>query len=77
MLLPPVQPGEILREEFLLPLGLSVGNLAARLGAPAAEIELLLITAELAQQLARRFGTSTELWTGLQASYDRKTGRPV
>ncbi len=78
-IIPPVHPGEILREEFLVPLGLSASDLAARLGVSHAEIERLLaeqtdVTADTALRLAKFFGAEAEFWMNLQASYDLKTG---
>ncbi|MDI6746103.1 MAG: HigA family addiction module antitoxin [Rhodocyclaceae bacterium] len=71
----PIHPGEILREEFLLPLHLSANALAIALGVPAPRIndvarERRGITADTALRLARYFGTSAEFWMGLQADYD-------
>src|SRR5437762_14151546 len=73
--LPPIHPGEILREEFMKPHGLSQNALARALGVPPRRInEIVLekrsITADTALLLARYFGTTAELWTGLQADYD-------
>ena len=74
----PIHPGEILREEFLLPLNLSANALAIALGVPAPRIndvarERRGITADTALRLARYFGTSAEFWMGLQADYDLRT----
>ncbi len=74
----PIHPGEILREEFLLPLSLSANALAIALGVPAPRIndvarERRGITADTALRLARYFGTSAEFWMGLQADYDLRT----
>ncbi len=71
----PVHPGEILREEYLVPLGLSANALAAALGVPANRITLLArearaVTADTALRLARYFGTTPGLWLTLQATYD-------
>jgi antitoxin HigA-1 len=71
----PIHPGEILREEFLLPLKLSANALAIALGVPAPRINDIArerrgITADTALRLARYFGTSAEFWMGLQADYD-------
>ncbi len=73
--LPPIHPGEILREEFMKPRGLSQNALARALNVPPRRInEIVLekrgITADTALRLARYFGTSAEMWTGLQADYD-------
>jgi antitoxin HigA-1 len=71
----PVHPGEILREEFMQPLGLSARALARELCVPAPVIndvarERRGISAGLALRLARYFGTSARAWTGLQSSYE-------
>ncbi len=71
----PIHPGEILREEFLLPLNLSANALAIALGVPAPRINDIArerrgVTADTALRLARYFGTSAEFWMGLQADYD-------
>ncbi len=70
-----IHPGEILREEFLLPLGLSANALAIALGVPAPRINDIVrerrgISADTALRLARYFGTSAEFWMGLQADHD-------
>ena len=73
--LAPMHPGEVLREEFLLPLGLSSGALAKACGVPRTRIERLSneetgITADTALRLSKAFGTSPELWLNLQTDYD-------
>jgi len=78
--LAPIHPGEILREEFMAPNGLSQNALARALGVPPRRInEIVLekrgITADTALRLARFFGTAAELWTGLQADYDLRLVR--
>ena len=78
--LPPIHPGEILREEFMKPRELSQNALARALHVPPRRInEIVLekrgITADTALRLARYFGTSAELWTGLQADYDLRLVR--
>jgi antitoxin HigA-1 len=78
--LPPIHPGEILREEFMKPRDLSQNALARALNVPPRRInEIVLekrgITADTALRLARYFGTSAELWTGLQADYDLRLAR--
>jgi addiction module HigA family antidote len=78
--LPPIHPGEILREEFMKPRGLSQNALARALNVPPRRInEIVLekrgITADTALRLARFFGTSAEIWTGLQADYDLRRAR--
>jgi addiction module HigA family antidote len=78
--LAPIHPGEILREEFMKPHGLSQNALARALNVPPRRInEIVLekrgITADTALRLARCFGTTAELWTGLQADYDLRVAR--
>ena len=75
--LPPVHPGEILREEFLVPLKMSAGALAKRLGVPRNRIERLAseqtgVTPDTALRLGKFFNTTPEFWMTLQASYDLK-----
>jgi len=74
-----IHPGEVLREEFLLPLGLTANALAIALQVPAPRIndvarEKRSVSADTALRLARYFGNSAEFWMGLQADYDLKTG---
>jgi antitoxin HigA-1 len=78
--LPPIHPGEILREEFMLPRELSQNALARALHVQPRRInEIVLekrgVTADTALRLARYFGTTAELWTGLQADYDLRLAR--
>ena len=74
---PPIHPGEILREEFLVPLKMSPGALAKRLGVPRTRIERIAaeqtgVTTDTALRLAKFFGTTAELWMNLQTAYDIK-----
>ena len=74
----PVHPGEILREDYLIPLGMSVNALAMALGVPATRIHEIVkerrsITADTAERLARYFGGDAISWLSLQAMYDIKT----
>ena len=74
-LLPPIHPGEILREDYLLPMGLSVNKLALALRVPAtrmAEIvhERRAITPDTALRLGRYFNTTARFWLNLQSAYD-------
>ena len=76
----PIHLGEILREEFLLPMGLTAHALAIALQVPAPRIndivrERCSITADTALRLAKYFGVSTEFWMGLQADFDIATAR--
>ena len=78
--LPPIHPGEILREEFMRPHGLSQNGLARALNVPPRRVnEIVLgkrgISADTALRLARYFGTSAEMWAGLQADYDLRLAR--
>ena len=73
-----VHPGEILREEYLVPLGLSVNALAMALSVPATRIHEIVkerrgITADTAERIARFFGGDAASWLALQADYDLKT----
>jgi antitoxin HigA-1 len=68
-------PGEILREEFLAPLGLSARALASALGVPANRISDIMrerrdITADTAIRLGRYFGTDPHFWINLQSAHD-------
>jgi len=73
----PIHPGEILREEFLAPLGMSAHALAMALKVPAPRIndifnERRSITPDTALRLSRYFGTTAQFWLNLQTSYDLK-----
>jgi addiction module HigA family antidote len=73
-------PGEILSEEFLRPLGMSVNALAIALRVPATRIGAIVkgersVTADTALRLARFFRTSPELWMNLQAMHDLTKAR--
>jgi addiction module HigA family antidote len=70
-----IHPGEILREEFVVPLKLSAGKIAKACGIPRTRIERILreeigISADTALRLARLFNTSTEIWLNLQKYYE-------
>ena len=74
----PVHPGEILREDYLLPLGLSVNALSVALGVPATRMHEIVkerraVSADTAARLARHFGGDAASWLMLQANYDLKT----
>jgi addiction module HigA family antidote len=76
--LPPLHPGEILRQEFLVPLGLSSGSLAKVMGVPRTRVERIAaettgITADTALRLSRVLGTSAQLWLNLQNRHDLET----
>ena len=73
----PIHPGEVLREEFLVPLGVSAHALAMALKVPAPRVNDIVrerrsITPDTALRLARYFGTTAQFWLNLQASYDLK-----
>ena len=74
-LLDPIHPGEILLEEFMAPLGLSSNALALALRVPATRIGEVVrgrraVTPDTALRLGRYFGTSPDLWLGLQTEYE-------
>jgi addiction module HigA family antidote len=73
--LEPIHPGEILRDDFLKPMGISINRLARDIAVPPGRISEIVngkrgISADTALRLARFFGVSAELWVGLQAEYD-------
>lgn len=73
--LPPVHPGEILREDLMRPLGISINRLGRDLRVPVTRMseignERRGISADTALRLARYFGTTPEMWMSLQAAYD-------
>lgn len=75
-----VHPGEVLQEEFLMPLGISQNALARAMAVPPRRInEIVLgkrgITADTAVRLAAALGTSERFWLGLQADYDLEEAR--
>ena len=86
-LLEPITPGEILNEEYLVPLKLTQNQLARDLDVPVGRINEIIrgrrsITADTALRLSLYFGTSPELWLGLQNDYDlrcmrRKVGNQI
>jgi addiction module HigA family antidote len=85
--LEPIPPGEILMEEFMRPLGLSVNALARALSVPPNRVSGIVngtraITADTALRLGKYFGTSAETWLDLQSDYElrvarRKTGKQI
>jgi len=73
--LPPIHPGEVLREEFMLPLGLSSNALAKAINVTPARVNDIVrerrgISADTALRLARYFGTDAQSWLNLQQHYD-------
>lgn len=78
----PVHPGEILREEFLNPLGMSGDALAAAMHIPFCWLRPILderrgITAAMALRLSKALGTSPEFWMNLQQTFDLKNARAI
>ena len=76
----PLHPGEILREEFMLPHSLSANALAGHLGVTTARINEIAreqrgVTADTALRLARFFSTTTQFWMDLQKQYELETAR--
>ena len=73
--LKPMHPGEVLREEFLIPLNMSAGALAKACSLPRTRIERIAgeqtgVTADTALRLAKALGTTAQLWLNLQNDYD-------
>lgn len=71
----PIHPGEVLREEYMMPLGLSANGLARALGVTPARVNEIIrskrgITGDTALRLARYFGTDAQSWLNLQTAYD-------
>jgi addiction module HigA family antidote len=78
--LEPISPGEILKHEFMEPLGLGDDQLARELDLPVGRIAEILqgrsgLTAEMALRLEKYFGTSAQFWLNLQSRYDLKIAR--
>lgn len=79
-LLEPIHPGEILREEYLIPLEISINRLARDIGVPPGRISEIVngkrgISADTALRLGRYFKVTPELWMGLQTEYDLRVAR--
>jgi antitoxin HigA-1 len=79
-LLDPIHPGEILLEEFMKPLGLSINRLARGIAVPPGRISAIVngkrsITADTALRLSKYFGVSSDLWVGLQADFDLRIAK--
>ncbi len=71
----PVHPGEMLRVEFMKPLGISINGLALELHVPVTRVSAIVnerrgITADTALRLARHFGTSADFWMNVQRDYE-------
>jgi len=78
--LDPIPPGEILREEFMRPLGLTVTALARDIGVPGNRISQIVngkrsLSADTALRLGKYFGMSPEIWLDLQSEYDLRVAR--
>jgi addiction module HigA family antidote len=78
--LPPLHPGEVLREEFMAPLNLHASTLAGHLGVPRTCIESIAreeisITADTALQLGSYFHTTPEFWLNLQNQFELESAR--
>lgn len=78
--MPPIHPGDILLTEFMEPLKVSQNRLSLATGIPASRINAIIkgkrsITADTALRLGRFFGTSPDLWLGLQMDYDLEVQR--
>ncbi len=78
--LSPIHPGDILKEEFMVPLGLSSNALALAIGVPGNRISEIVagrraITADTALRLSRYFGLSPEYWIDLQGHYDLRAAQ--
>ncbi len=76
-LLDPIHPGEVLRQEFMVPLSLSINRLARDLHVPPNRVSDIVngkraVTPETALRLGRYFGVSPELWLGLQLDYEMR-----
>lgn len=78
--LDPIHPGEILFEDFLQPMGISINRLAREIEVPPGRISTIVngkrsITADTALRLGMFFGVSPELWLNLQSDYDLRIAR--
>jgi len=78
--IPPPHPGETIKEDYLVPLGMSVTALAKALGVSAARLNEIVrgergVTADTALRLARCFNTTPEFWLNLQTFYDLRTAQ--
>lgn len=78
--LPPLHPGEVLREEFMVPLNLTAYGVAKSCGVPRTRIERIAreeigISADTALRLGRYFGVDPQVWLNLQNHYDMETAR--
>jgi addiction module HigA family antidote len=76
----PIHPGEILREDFMKPLGLSINRLARELSVPPGRVSAIVagkraITADTALRLGRYFGVTPQFWLNLQSEHDLRLAR--
>ena len=76
--LPPIHPGEQLREEFMRPLGLTAYRLAKDIGVPVSRVQAIIaerrgISGDTALRLARYFDTTPEFWLNMQRDYELET----
>ena len=76
----PLHPGEVLREEFMIPLGLSAGRIAKACGVPRTRIERLAterlgISGDTAVRLGKVLGTGPEVWMNLQSRFETETAK--
>jgi addiction module HigA family antidote len=76
----PIHPGEILLEEFMKPMGISINRLARDVAVPPNRVSGIVngaraITADTALRLGKYFGVSPEMWLGLQAEYELRVAR--
>ena len=81
-LLAPIHPGEILFEEFMKPMDISINRLAREIAVPPGRISAIVngkraITADTALRLGKHFGVSAELWLGLQADFDLRIAQRI
>jgi addiction module HigA family antidote len=77
-----IHPGEILQEEFLIPLGLSAYKLSKDIGIPQTRVSEIIkgnrrITADTALRLSKYFGNSAKFWLGLQDDFDIEEGEQL
>jgi addiction module HigA family antidote len=78
--LPPLHPGEVLREDFIVPLGLTAGKVAKACGIARSRIERIAaeevgISGDTALRLGRVLGTGPEFWMNLQSRYEIETAK--
>ena len=81
-LLAPIHPGEILFEEFMKPMDISINRLAREIAVPPGRISAIVngkraITADTALRLGKYFGVSAELWLGLQTDFDLRIAQRI